>query len=76
MSFQAPISVADAISRITERRLLLPAIQREFIWGPEKVEWLFDSLLQGYPLWELPLFGSPRCLKEPISILRVPSRFP
>ncbi len=46
MSFQAPISVADAISRITERRLLLPAIQREFIWGPEKVEWLFDSLLR------------------------------
>jgi len=36
----------------------LPAIQREFIWGPKKVEWLFDSLLQGYPfgsflLWEV-----------------------
>lgn len=58
MSFQAPITVADAISRIGERRLLLPAIQREFIWGPQKVEWLFDSLLQGYPFgsflfWEV-----------------------
>ena len=58
MSFQAPITIADAIARIGERRLLLPAIQREFIWGSEKVEWLFDSLLQGYPFgsflfWEV-----------------------
>ena len=58
MSFQAPISISDVISRIRERRLLLPAIQREFVWGPKKVEWLFDSLLQGYPIgsflfWEV-----------------------
>jgi hypothetical protein len=58
MSFQAPISVSDAISRIRERRLLLPAIQREFVWGHKKVEWLFDSLLQAYPIgsflfWEV-----------------------
>ncbi len=58
MSFQAPISIADAVSRISERRFLLPAIQREFIWSPQKVEWLFDSLLQGYPFgsflfWEV-----------------------
>ena len=58
MSFQAPISVSDVISRIRSRRLLLPAIQREFVWEPHKVEWLFDSLLQNYPigsflLWEV-----------------------
>lgn len=58
MSFQAPISISDVISRVRERRLLLPAIQREFVWGPKKVEWLFDSLLQGYPIgsflfWEV-----------------------
>jgi hypothetical protein len=58
MSFQAPISVSDVISRIRSRRLLLPAIQREFVWEPHKVEWLFDSLLQGYPIgsflfWEV-----------------------
>jgi Protein of unknown function DUF262 len=58
MSFQAPISVSDVISRIRSRRLLLPAIQREFVWEPQKVEWLFDSLLQGYPIgsflfWEV-----------------------
>lgn len=58
MAFQAPISISDVISRIRARRLLLPAIQREFVWKPHKVEWLFDSLLQGYPigsflLWEV-----------------------
>jgi uncharacterized protein with ParB-like and HNH nuclease domain len=50
MSFQTPISVSDAIYRIQSRTLLLPAIQREFVWEPGKVEWLFDSLLQGYPI--------------------------
>src|SRR5271167_4990097 len=58
MSFQASISISDAISRIDTHRLLLPAIQREFIWESEKIENLFDSLLQGYPIgsflfWEV-----------------------
>src|SRR5690348_4048518 len=58
MSFQAPISISDVISRIDSHRLLLPAIQREFIWEADKMEWLFDSLLQGYPIgsflfWEV-----------------------
>jgi hypothetical protein len=28
---------------------VLPAIQREFVWKPEQIEKLFDSLMQGYP---------------------------
>lgn len=28
---------------------MLPAIQREFVWKPEQIEKLFDSLMQGYP---------------------------
>jgi hypothetical protein len=58
MAFQVPITISDAIKRIRERRLLLPAIQRNFVWSHSKVEWLFDSLLQGYPIgsflfWEV-----------------------
>ncbi len=58
MTFQAPITITDAIRRIRERRLLLPAIQRDFVWPHTKVEWLFDSLLQDYPIgsflfWEV-----------------------
>ena len=58
MGFQVPITISDAITRIRGRRLLLPAIQREFVWTHAKVEWLFDSLLQDYPIgsflfWEV-----------------------
>lgn len=50
MSFQAPITIAQAINRIETNKYLLPALQREFVWKSEKVEWLFDSLLRNYPI--------------------------
>jgi uncharacterized protein with ParB-like and HNH nuclease domain len=50
MSFQAPITIADALRNIEQRHYLLPAIQREFVWPAEKIEWLFDSLMRGYPI--------------------------
>ena len=33
-------------------RHVLPAIQREFVWQPEQVCDLFDSLMQGFPFGE------------------------
>ncbi|MDK9345070.1 DUF262 domain-containing protein [Propionibacterium freudenreichii] len=30
--------------------LVLPAIQREFVWRPEQVVRLFDSVMRGYPI--------------------------
>lgn len=50
MSFQAPITIAQAIQRVETNRYLLPALQREFVWKSEKVEWLFDSLVRNYPI--------------------------
>lgn len=50
MSFQAPITISQAISRIETNKYLLPALQREFVWNSEKIEWLFDSLLRNYPI--------------------------
>jgi len=50
MSFQTPITIAEAIANIEANRYLLPAIQREFIWPSSKIEWLFDSLMRGYPI--------------------------
>lgn len=35
--------------RIQNKSYVLPAIQREFVWKPEQIERLFDSLMQGYP---------------------------
>lgn len=50
MSFQTPITIADAIEKISDNKFLLPAIQREFIWTNSKIEWLFDSIMRNYPI--------------------------
>lgn len=48
--FQTPIKIKDAIDAIVARQYLLPAIQRKFVWSSAKVEALFDSIMQGYPI--------------------------
>lgn len=50
MSFQTAITIKEAIQNIENNRYLLPAIQREFVWGHTKIEWLFDSLMRNYPI--------------------------
>ena len=50
MSFQTPVSIAEAIRNIEQNRFLLPSIQREFEWEYQKIEWLFDSIMREYPI--------------------------
>ncbi len=50
MSFQIPITISAAIKNIENNQYLLPAIQREFVWSHEKIEWLFDSIMRNYPI--------------------------
>lgn len=50
MSFEAPITIAEAIENIEKQKYLLPSIQREFEWKHEKIEWLFDSIMRNYPI--------------------------
>ena len=48
--FQQSITIKEAIEKIEkigEGKLLLPAIQRKFIWSHEQIEMLFDSIMQG-----------------------------
>src|SRR5688572_15144349 len=42
-------TIKDALKRIERNEYVLPAIQREFVWRPEQICRLFDSLMQGYP---------------------------
>ena len=42
-------TIAAALDKIQGKSYVLPAIQREFVWKPEQIERLFDSLMQGYP---------------------------
>ena len=53
MSYYPPISIKQAIDKIEYNQYLLPAIQREFVWGTDKIELLFDSLMRNYPIGSL-----------------------
>ena len=50
MAFQTPITMSKALESIGCRKYVLPAIQREFVWRPNQIERLFDSLMRGYPI--------------------------
>lgn len=50
MAFQTPKTVEQVLKDIHARKYLMPAIQREFVWGTDQIVRLFDSLLRGYPL--------------------------
>ena len=42
-------TIREVLDAIQRRALVLPAIQREFVWRPEQICNFFDSLMQGYP---------------------------
>lgn len=59
MSYQTALTICDVIQEIDSKRYLLPSIQREFVWGTDQIEKLFDSLMQDYPInsflfWKVP----------------------
>lgn len=45
-----PMTIATALKLIQKNELILPAIQREYVWKPSQVIKLFDSVLRGYPV--------------------------
>ena len=47
--YQTPVTIENTLRRIERHDIVLPAIQREFVWQPEQICTLFDSLMQGYP---------------------------
>lgn len=42
-------TLKDAVTAIERGDYVLPAIQREFVWKPEQICRLFDSIMQGIP---------------------------
>lgn len=50
-------TIADALSRIQTKSYVLPAIQRDFVWTPEHIEPLFDSLMRGIQ-WAARVLGA------------------
>lgn len=51
------MSIMTILNQIYNEEIVLPAIQRDFVWPKEKIEKLFDSIIREYPigmvlLWE------------------------
>jgi flagellin-specific chaperone FliS len=52
------ITFKKALEDINSRKMLLPAIQRRFVWDTDQIEVLFDSIMRDYPIgsflfWEV-----------------------
>jgi hypothetical protein len=47
--YQAGGTIKNLMDKVNSKEYILPAIQREFVWKPDQICRLFDSLLQGYP---------------------------
>ena len=50
MMYQTPVTIEHTLQKIERHDIVLPAIQREFVWQPDQICMLFDSLMQGYPV--------------------------
>ena len=46
----ATITIRQLLQRITDGEIRIPAFQREFVWEPDRVQFLMDSIFKGYPI--------------------------
>lgn len=44
------MSAKEALKLAKDKFLLLPDIQREYVWSMEDIEKLFESIIDGYPI--------------------------
>ena len=49
--------IRTVLKEIESGNMILPALQREFVWKRKQIENLFDSLLQGFPINTLMLWA-------------------
>ena len=45
-----PITIRKLVDRITSGDIRIPAFQRDFVWEPEQVAFLLDSIYKGFPI--------------------------
>ena len=68
-------SIYDTLKLIQEYELVLPSFQREYVWRPEQVERLFDSLMKGYPINSMLFWKVSRRIKSDYRFYKVLDSF-
>jgi hypothetical protein len=53
MTSSRQLTARQAVNMVRGDELLLPSIQRSFVWDPKRIAHLFDSLMRGYPIGTL-----------------------
>ncbi len=48
--YEGSITIYEAMNNIKYDKYVMPAFQRQYVWSMEKIEKLWDSILQGYPI--------------------------
>ena len=55
------ISIRRLIGKISSGEIRIPSFQRGFVWEPEAVAFLMDSLFKGYPIGAVLLWTQAHC---------------
>ncbi len=50
-------TISNALKMAAKEELLIPAIQRDFVWSNDQICDLFDSAMRGYPIGTLLVGG-------------------
>ncbi|MBI5310715.1 MAG: DUF262 domain-containing protein [Actinobacteria bacterium] len=72
------LSIRRAIENILEGRIRIPAFQRGFVWDPERVAFLMDSIYKGYPFGSILIWRTREQLnhEKDLGPYRLPDRDP
>lgn len=57
------LSIRAIIDLVTRGQIRIPAFQRGFVWDPERVAYLMDSIYKGYPFGSLMFWRTKEQLK-------------
>jgi hypothetical protein len=69
-----PIRIGDLLRQLN-RDIYLPAIQREFVWDPQRIERLFDSIMCHFPIGSFLFWKVDQSKKDEWPVYRFISDF-
>jgi uncharacterized protein with ParB-like and HNH nuclease domain len=60
----ASISLRKIVERTLDGEIRIPAFQRGFVWTPDGVAFLMDSIYRGYPIGSLLMWRTKEALAK------------